>query len=156
MNERRLQAYASLAEVVSALAIIISLLYAGYEFRRSNTMSSREADVLLYERVREANRLMIETPGLAEILVEAQTAPEDLSAAERVRFLAFQHSFFDSWELGWNQHDDGILDETTWREWDDWFVQEARRRPSFAWTDNEHNFTGEAFRRHVEAALSAN
>lgn len=95
------------------LAIIVSILYAGYEFRRSNTMSSGEADVLLYERVREANRLMIETSNLADILVEARNAPEDLSAAERLRSPAFQHNVFDSRELGRNQHEDGILDEAT-------------------------------------------
>lgn len=76
-------------------------------------MSSGEADVLLYERVREANRLMIETSNLADILVEARNAPEDLSAAERLRSPAFQHNVFDSRELGRNQHEDGILDEAT-------------------------------------------
>jgi hypothetical protein len=67
MNERELQAYASLAEVVSALAIIVSLLYVGFEFRRTRTMSSREADVVLYERLQESNRMLVETPGLNEV-----------------------------------------------------------------------------------------
>lgn len=153
MNERKLQAYASLAEVVSAAAIIVSLLYVGYEFRRTGTLTSREADVILFERSREANRLLIETPGLAEIVVVAETTPEELGPADRLRYLAYQHDFFDSWEIGWYYREDGILDAATWRDWDEWFTAEARRRPAFAWTENRRHFTGETFRRHVDSVL---
>ncbi len=154
MNEKKLQAYASAAEVVSALAIIVSLLYVGYEFRRTTTMSSREADVVLFERGREANRLLIESPGLAEILVVAQSNPDELSEADRLRFLTYQHDFFDSWEIGWYYHADGILDEAAWREWEAWFTEEARRRPLWGWTENRRHFTGESFREHVDAVLA--
>jgi len=100
MNQAKLQIYASLAEVVSAVAIVVSLLYVGSEFRRTNTVSSREADVALYERLEDANRMLVETPGLAETLVTWETTPEDLSEADRRRLLAFQQNFFETWELG--------------------------------------------------------
>ena len=103
MNARKLQAYASLAEVVSAAAIIVSLLYVGYEFRRTGTLTSREVDVMLFE--------------LGNVVAD-------------------------------------IVDESTWSDWDEWFTAEARRRPTFAWTENRRHFTGESFRRHVDSALS--
>ncbi len=154
MDRRKLQAYASLAEVISALAVVITVLYVGYEFRRSSTVSSREADLILFERTRESNRLLIESPGLAEIIVAARTAPEEMSEADRLRFLAYQHDFFDTWEIGWYYHDVGILDTQTWVEWDEWFTDEARRRPRFGWTENRQNFTGGPFRAHVDSLLS--
>ncbi|MEN8377026.1 MAG: hypothetical protein ABFS34_16500 [Gemmatimonadota bacterium] len=154
MKTRRLQAYASLAEIISALAIIASLLYVGYEFRRTSTISSREADLVLFERGREANRLLIESPGLAEIVVAAASAPEKLSEADRLRFLTYQHDFFDSWEIGWYYHADGILDTDEWLEWNEWFTAMARRRPAWAWTENRQNFTGPDFRQHVDEALA--
>lgn len=110
MDRERLQTYASLAEVISAVAIIISLLYVGYEVRRTSTLSSREADVILFERGREANRILIESPGMAEIVVAAGTAPDRMSAPDRLRYLAYQHDFFDTWEIAWYHHADGILD----------------------------------------------
>ena len=58
MDQNKLQTYASLAEVLSAVAIIISQLYVGYEVRRTSTLSSREADIILFERGRES-------PGMA-------------------------------------------------------------------------------------------
>ena len=155
MDTPKLQAYASLAEVVSAVAIIVSLLYAANEFHRAGTISSRQADGLLFQRVQEANRLLIEGSDLAEIVVTARTAPESLSAADRLRYLAYQHDFFDSWEIGWDYHADGILEDESWREWDRWFTAEARRRPRFAWQENLHHYTGADFRRHVEEVLAA-
>lgn len=154
MESGRLQAYASIAEVVSAVAIVVSLLYVAYEFRQTSTMSSREADVMLFERVREANRLVVESPDLAELLVRARRAPDQLSEADSLRLLTFQHDFFDSWEMGWYYQRDGILEEATWREWDEWFAAEARGRPSFGWTENRRHFPGLEFRRHVDSALA--
>ncbi len=154
MDEKKLQTYASLAEVVSALAIIVSLLYVGYEVRRTSIVTGREADVILFERGREANRLLIESPGLAELLVAADSAPHEMSEADMRRYLAYEHDFFDSWEMAWSYRVDGVLDDQTWREWDDWFAAEARRRPVFTWTENRHHFTGADFRDHVDRILS--
>ena len=153
MNERKLQAYASLAEVVSALAIIVSLLYVGFEFRRTRTMSSREADVVLYERLQESNRMLVETPGLAETLISWETSPEELSEADRQRFLAFQQIFFETWELGWYYHGDGILEESSWADWDRWFTAEARRTSVSAWNEVRDRFAGGSFQNHVDLAL---
>jgi hypothetical protein len=47
MDGKKLQTYASLAEVIAAFAAIISLLYAGYE-RRTSTLSNREPVGLVY------------------------------------------------------------------------------------------------------------
>lgn len=154
MDQNRLQTYASLAEVVSAVAIIISLLYVGYEVRRTSTLSSREADVILFERGREANRVLIESPGMAEIVVAAETAPDRMSAPDRLRYLAYRHDFFDTWEIAWYYHADGILDTEAWLDWDEWFTRQARAAPAFAWTENRQNFTGLDFRDHVDAVLA--
>lgn len=154
MNQNKLQTYASLAEVVAAFAVIISLFYAGYELRRSSALSSREADGILFERVAEANRVLMGSPEMAEIMVAADRDPATLSEADRIRFLAFQHDFFDSWEIGWDYHEDGILEDETWSEWDRWFSAEARRRPAFGWSENRQHFTGPDFRAHVDEVLA--
>lgn len=156
MNQSRLAYWTSFAEIVSAVAIVISLLYVAYEFRRSETLSSKEVNTMLFERVREQNSMIIESPDLARIVIQATTNPTSLSAEDRLRYLAYQHVFFDSWEVAWLYHEDGILDEPTWREWDAWFTGEARGRPRFGWTDNQRHFTGESFRQHVNASLATN
>ena len=154
MNSGKLQAYASLAEVVSALAVVATLLYVSNEFRRSSTIDNREADLMLFHRIQEAHRQVIEVPGMAEIIITAATAERDLTPADRLRYLTYQDDFFNSWEIAFYYHEDRILGDALWQEWDEWFVTEARRRPRFGWLENRQNYSGLPFRQHVDAILA--
>jgi hypothetical protein len=154
MKTERVQTWAAVAEIVSAIAIVISLLYVGYEFRRAGTLSSNEVDTLLFERVREMNAMLIQEPDLASLVLLARDGPAEMSEADQLRYVAYQHIFFDSWEVAWLYHEDRVLDDVTWKEWDDWFVAEARRRPAWGWTENRHHFTGTDFRNHVDRAIA--
>ena len=155
MKQNQLARWTAFAEIISAVAIVISLLYVAYEFRRSETLSSKEVNALLFERVQELNSMLIQSPDLAGIVIQAETDSDSLTPDSRLRYLAYQHVFFDSWELAWLYRDDGILDDTTWQEWDSWFIEEARHRPVFGWVENRRQFTGESFRQHVDASLDA-
>lgn len=153
MNHQRLQSYAAIAEVLGAFAIVISLLYAGYEVRRASTMSSLDANVMLYERERQHNTVLFESRDMAELVVLADQAPDELTGADRLRYIEYQHDFLDSWEMAFTYHRDGILDDEEWDGWNAWYVQEMRSRPRFAWEENRHNFTPGPFTAHVDAAL---
>jgi hypothetical protein len=153
VNKDRFQIYASLAEIVSALAIIISLLYVASEFRRAETLTSRGVDSILFERTAESNAMLVESPDLADVVIAAARDADALSETDRLRYLAYQHIFFDIWEMAWVYHEDGILDEETWGEWDMWFVAEAKRRPDFSWTESRRHFTGQDFLRHVDQSV---
>jgi len=153
MNHQRLQSYAAIAEVFGAFAIVVSLLYAGYEVRRSSTMSSLEVSVLLYERERQHNAVLFESPHMAELVILADQDPTGLTGADRLRYIEYQHDFLDSWELAFTYHRDGILGDEEWAGWDAWYVREMRSRPRFAWEENRHNFSAGPFTAHVEAAL---
>lgn len=86
---------------------------------------------------------------------QLETTPEAVSEADRRRLLAFQQDFFETWELSWAYHNDGILNESSWTEWDRWFIAEAKRQPCSAWTGVSDRFASESFRAHVDAALFA-
>lgn len=154
MNHQRLQSYAAIAEVFGAFAIVCSLVYAGYELRRSTRMSSLEVDVILYEREREHNAVLFESPDMAQLVLVARAAPDDLLGADRLRYLEYQHDFLDSWEIAFAYHRDGILDRESWEGWDEWFTREMRSRPAFAWEENRYNFVPGPFMDHVDSALS--
>ena len=90
MDRNRVQTWASFAEIISALAIVVSLVYAGYQFRRSTTLSSSDAAAVLIERFRESNKLLIESPGLAKIVLAGRARSADLSEADRLRYRTFE------------------------------------------------------------------
>ena len=71
MAERDLSTLKFAAEMISAVAIIISLLYVGYEIRQTQVLSQRSVDELLFARNEESNRVLIENPDFAEIFVRA-------------------------------------------------------------------------------------
>lgn len=154
MNQQKLQLWTSVAEIVSAIAIVISLLYVASEFRQSETVTEREADAELFDRVREANRILIENPDVAALTIAASRGPEELTAADRLRYLAIQHQFFDSWELAWGYHAGDVLGDELWEEWDGWFSTRAAELPSFAWAESRKHFGG-SFRDHVDAIVGS-
>jgi len=151
-SQHKLQLYVSIAEIVSAIAVVISLLFVISELRQSQTLSEREVDVQLFERVREANRILIENPDVAAMIINAADNPEQLTKVDRLRYQAIQHQFFDTWELAWGYSQDGVLGTELWQEWDAWFSDRARALPAFAWSANRRNFSG-AFRTHVDQCL---
>ena len=142
MAERDLSTLKFTAEMISAVAIIISLLYVGYEIRQTQVLSQRSVDELLFARNQESNRVLIENPDFAEIFVRARRDPDSLSEAERVRYLAFEHNMIDNWEIAFYAHYDGVLSEEYWAEWDDYYRAQMQRRPRYAWTENRHLFVG--------------
>lgn len=154
MRRVGLQTAVALAEIVTALAVVASLLYAASEFRRSQALTSTDVEHLLYDRMLEMDRLLIENRDLAEIQVTAAGKPGDLTPSDRARYLAYEHIFYDSWELAWTAHQDGVISETAWRDWAGWFTGEARRRPSVGWKGNRKNLS-EDFVRYVEPLLTA-
>lgn len=152
MNREDFRFYASIAEVVSAIAIVVSLLYVGYEIRQSVVFSSRDIEELLYSRQQEDNRILIENGDIAQIVVTAQDNPDQLSPADRMRYLAFMHNFYDNWEIAFYSHSDGVLRDGAWDSWNEYYLRQAKHHPKFAWTANRHNFPGQ-FSEYVDGIL---
>lgn len=158
MEQGKLQTYASIGEIISAIAIVVSLIYAGYEFRQSGTLSNRDAETLLYERFREMNQMEIQTPGLAELLESGLADPASLSPGDRRRFETFERGFYNTWEIAWYYHRDGILNAATWNDWDNYFQQAALERATWVWPAIRNDFLsdldGPRFHEHVDAVLA--
>ena len=152
LAKRDLGFYVNVAELISAVAIVVSLVYATWEFRRSDELNSSEINALLYERGSELDQIIIGNREFAEVYEKAM-ADEPLTSLERLQFLRYQNSFLDQWEMAWDYHEQGILAEEVWKSWDQWYAQETRSAPLWSWLENRKNYTGEAFRAHVEGVL---
>ena len=149
MRRSSLRTAVSAAEIVTALAVVISLLYAATEFRRSRTLTSTNVQTILYSRMLEMDRMLIENGELADILIAVATDAQSLTPGDTVRYLAYEHIFYDSWELAWIAHDDGVLEDRAWAGWNEWFVAEVRRRAPLGWAGNRKNH-GDDFVRYVD------
>jgi hypothetical protein len=142
MREGRLRTVVSIAEIISALAVVVTLIYAVSELKRSQLLTSSNIETILYDRMLELDRLTVEAEGLAEILTRAHADPESLNPVERARFLAFEHIFYDAWEAAVEAWKSDLMDEETFRSWDDYFAADAARRTKLAWTGNLRHYNG--------------
>jgi len=151
MEKGSLRTVVSVAEIISALAVVLSLLYAGYEFRRSQTLKSADVMKVLYDRVALLEQMMVENPDLAEATVKLRNG-RGVSAPDTLRFLSYEHIFYDTWELGFDSYETGIIEKEHWESWSDWFTREAGRRPLLGWEGNKRHFTDQRFVQKVEQA----
>ena len=124
MKRPSLERLVAHSQIISSVAIIVSLFYAGFEYRRANTLTNREVEDTLFQGVREMERLLIENQDMAEIALKASDQPEELLPAERLRYLAYDHIFYDNWESAWNYYNQGILEAENWESWNGWFKME--------------------------------
>ena len=149
MKKPSLQVIVSIAEIASAIAVVISILYVANEFKASQALTSTDVQSEIYTRMLDMDRLLVENADMAEILIAAEENPDSLNSASKLRFLAYEHIFYDSWELAWVSYENEILEVNAWDKWNNWFSAEAKRRPLLGWTGNLKNHEKE-FIEYVE------
>lgn len=102
--KQRLQEYALIAEVVSALAIVLSLIFVGLQVRQG-AQETRENSVALRSQVQQA---MMEADKDLLLFRAENGAPDERAA---FYYLA---AILRSRQLYWTQHNVGLLDDDTY------------------------------------------
>ena len=149
MTDSRLGRIATAAEIVSALAVVITVIYAVGELKQTRARGTTDMQAVLHARILEMDRLVIEADDFADIVLRASQAPGSLSAQERGRYLAYEHIFYDTWEMAVKASRSGLLTGSSFEGWNDWFAEESARRPRFGWTEN-HRWYDEQFIDYVD------
>jgi hypothetical protein len=141
MQRLSLPTAVSLAQVVSALIMVVTLLYAVSEWRRNVDYTTQDLEYNLYGRLLEMDLLLAESGDLAEIVLRAANGPQNLTPAERARFLAYENIFYNTWNALYDARESGLMGPRQFGLWEESFITAAARRPKFGWTDNHHNYT---------------
>ena len=115
MNESKLSLTAHYAEIVSAFAVVVSLVFVGLEVRQSNSLARSEAVAALNEATNQANWLIAENIDLADRLARFSEASEhgSLTQAERTSIQFFHQGMMNTWEAAWTAYDQGVIDLAT-------------------------------------------
>ena len=83
--------------------------------------------------------LIIENDDLANIMRKVSIGSDSLTPAQMMQYNAYEHIFYDSWELAWSSFLEGVLKKEVWNGWNNWFISEGRRRSRMGWENNKHN-----------------
>jgi hypothetical protein len=142
MKKDKIQWLVSMTQILSSLAVLVSIIYLVIEYNRTSVLNEKSVENLVYARVMQLNELVIEHPDLAEIIVKAQNS-DSLTTTEIMRYLAYEHIFYDSWETLWTGYQDGLVEEDTWNDWNNWFKIKAKQKPKIALQGNLDNLDTE-------------
>ena len=108
---QKLSNWASVAEIIGAIAIVVSLLFVGVELRYSNTLAATESlRVGTQAWVGEYKRVFDSEDSTA-FMRRALHSYEDLSQDEKGRFFGSMMGFVSAFDTIYNQYQAGLLRE---------------------------------------------
>lgn len=112
--KQKLQEYALVAEIVGAVAIVLSLIFVGTELQR-NTSTVRGATFQsVSDSITEFTLSLATTPGLAELYVRGLNNPNELSTEESIRFNMLITTIGRRIESAYIQKESGLLLDSQW------------------------------------------
>ena len=89
---------AAIAEIVGAIAVVITLLYVARELRQNSRSLAVSALRDTTSNWHEWSNMLATSPDLADIVATGNRSPDELSESEALRYGAFVQSFFDNVE----------------------------------------------------------
>ena len=96
------------AELISAVAVFVSLVFVGFEIRQSNYLADSEAVSNLNRSFTELNLVVAANAELSAILIASRD--RDLSETESLRLNFYSLGWFNVWDSAWLSHERGIVD----------------------------------------------
>ena len=133
MSTRKLTTWVAIAEIISAVAVVLSLIYVGLEIRRTTLESDADIQAELLTYTHQRRILVIESPDLSGILTRGYADVSSLTPEELRRFQLYVELHFVAWERAHMARQGGVFSEELYTGWQKWFVSIARRDPEFVW-----------------------
>ena len=148
----KLSEAASWAEIVSAVGLVISLIYVGVSVRQNTDAITAANHQNLLSMDMEKNAWFRDRE-FSELYVSALSDIEELSPAQLRQFRTFVSDQINIWEYVYIAHESGLLNDTIWEGYNE-FYSGQMKLPAyrFIWEQSKEGWTG-GFAAHVESVL---
>ena len=153
MFKKPITFYAAWADIVSGVVIVLTLIYAVVEFNRTKSADLSQDTSVLYDHELQVKTLLATSPGLAELVVKAENGLDNLTKAERVKYINFTALLFANWSRAIDLRTVGTFEEQYWVGWNEYFTTVAKSYPLFAWEENRPLFPNPRFRVIVDEVM---
>ena len=110
------------AEVIGAIAVIVSLLYVAAQIKQSNRQGASESGFALIAELNRFLEFILAEPEVANLLVKLKSE-EALTPQEEIRAEALAERLINNWWSAEMSHRSGIMDKDTYDD----IVDEAKR-----------------------------
>ena len=98
-------------EIVGIAGIIVSLIFLGYELKRSNDIAETEAVAAIYSMQNEMGLALAENPELSRVFGQALSDFESLSPDDLWTFYTLLEYVINVTEAAWKYYDKGIINQ---------------------------------------------
>ena len=141
---------ANIAEIVSSVAVIISLVYLALQIRSSTEAQRTSTYHSIVSDFAALNRSIASTPELSFLLVNAMENFYDLKPDEKARMSQLFFQLYHFFENMYYQNKKGYLEEEVWAGWK-LLMLTYHSRPGFqAWWKNRRDVYSASFVRFLE------
>ena len=107
-------AIGAVAELVGAVAVVVSLLYVAAQVKASTRQARHDAGRDLAARVSDVSLAVASDPELGRLLVQGGADPDLLSPGDQARFRGLMNSLFRGLEQQYLLRREGSLDDESW------------------------------------------
>jgi len=138
-----------LLEVVGVFAILLGLIFVGFELRQNTASVQAATSQGLLEQSNHSNFLLASDSDFAELLSTADVSLKKLSDVERLRYRGYVWAEFNIWEQAFYAHAGGTLNDRIWHGYDNGYRQfSCEPSPKVIWGEIKY-FFGVEFNAHV-------
>ncbi|MDX1499407.1 MAG: hypothetical protein R3176_05895 [Woeseiaceae bacterium] len=114
MKKLSLSDLANLAEIIGAIAIVVSLIYVGQELK-ANTAAVQAASLQSITNSSATSMLtVVESHDFAVVRLQGDRDPLQLSEADRLRYVLYQRQMWLHFQNVWTQWKLGVIDDGVW------------------------------------------
>ena len=107
-------AIGTVAEVVAAVAVVVSLVYLAAQIRQSTKSVRAATEMEAASHWSQLHSRVAHSPDMSRIWDVGHTDPDQLTAQEQQRFIWFVCEYFFLVEGLYRQYDHGFLSESSW------------------------------------------
>lgn len=113
MSKQKLQDWASIADIVSGIAVILSLIYVGYELRQNTLAMEANSRQEFAHQDLTYLATALDSSVVARAIVKVE-AGQKLTALEKSQLINRQHMNFRVFENAYYQLQKGTLETSEW------------------------------------------
>ena len=145
---------ASLAEIIAAIGVIISVVYLAVQVRDANRVSKQQAYKDTLDLMHSPIEQLVGNSDLAEIIRRGGIEPDQLSDAEWFQYGFWWMMQFDMYEFLYAAHMDRKVDSHVWHGADSSWANVIKEWPGVrkTWREWRHAY-GDDFRAYVDGMV---
>ncbi len=153
MLARSLQEYALAAEIIGAVAVVVSLIYVGASVNQ-NTNALMVANHQALVAMDQSTTDWLKDPEFASTMDIASDEADQLSSVQKRQLYSYYAGKLNAWEFAFLTHENEMMADNIWIGWDAHYrtVLNAEAVRNFWQLDRES--WSPAFKRYVDSILA--